>query len=977
MDNSGRSGQSGLSGQHIIMSTTSTLSTSFTNEFIKALTEKLKGELHFDPITRHVYSVDASIFEIVPLGIFLPQSRDDLINAVKIAHSYRVPVTVRGAATGITGGCLGHGLIIDTSKYLHQILEVDISNGTVTCEPGVVQDDLNNHLSSFGFRLGPDTSTGNRATLGGMLANNAAGSHSLHFGKMSDHVLSVELILANGTLVTFASISEEEWKQKCLLQTTEGRIYKELWKIRDEYGEEINVRFPKIPRRVSGYNLDELFGDKNSINIAKLVAGSEGTLGIVTKITLRIVPKLRVVGLCLLTFDNILKALKEAPKFLSYSPIAVELIDHQIIELGLASPSMRGKLDWLQGNPQALIVVEFEGEDSAEVEEKLNAFTNEMQRLGIGDSRHVLIDSTQMSNVWALRKAGLGILLSKRTYSRAIAFIEDISIPPEKLAVFMERFCGYLESKGKTAGIYGHVGAGCLHIRPYMNLLEPEELTLMHTMMNDVSDLLLEYGGALSGEHGDGLIRSWLNPKMFGPNIAKAFLEVKRAFDPHNLMNPGKIVPQSEGFEPLRFTPVIEPKTFLNFKSEGGISLAVDLCNGNGLCRKSEGVMCPSFQATRDEFHSTRARAQALRALIHERLPMEDLTSQGMHDVMDLCLSCKGCKTECPSQVDMAKMKAEFLYQYQNKHGLPLRQRLFGSIGMVNRIMSSFPKLFNWLNCSLFVKMVLGWVGISPKRHLPSLAIERFSKWMEKQTPNDTKTKRVVLFNDTFTEFNEPHIGQAAYLLLQKLGYEVIVPPWICCGRPQFSKGMLEQARKQAKAVISMLMPYANEGIPIVGLEPSCLLMIKDDYKGLIEDCEKVASHCYTFDEFINGLLKKGEFSLSFKEQSKIVKVHGHCHQKSLIGMKPTLEVLKAIPGYQVSEIPSGCCGMAGSFGYEKEHYDISMKIGSLHLFPAIELSATDTLIVASGTSCRHQITDGTGRRSSHLAEVLLNSIEI
>lgn len=948
------------------------------------LKNSIQGEVYFDDITRHVYSVDASIFEIEPLGIVIPKSKQDLQQTIELAAHYHIPLTVRGAATGITGGCLGQGLILDLSKYLNRILAIDIDKQYVICEPGVIQDDLNRALASSGYRLGPDTSTGNRATLGGMLANNAAGARSLRYGKMSDHVKSVELLLANSKMLSFSSISEDEWKQKCLQQDQEGNIYRILLHIKQNNAKEILKHFPNIPRRVSGYNLDE-FLKSNPFNVAKLIAGSEGTLGIATEIKMGIVQKPQATGLLLFFFEDLLEAFRQVPELLYIQPLSLELIDDQIIQLGRANPSIRHSLDWLHGNPKAILILEIEAPNLQEVESKIKKLYAQAKEKKIGDFQLPVLRPDQIAHVWNLRKSGLGILLSKRTYSRAIAFLEDISIPPLQLAPFMKHFCDYLSSHGKQAGIYGHVGAGCMHIRPYLNLRDPEELALMRQMMLDISSLLLEYGGALSGEHGDGWIRSWLNPKMFGDKIMHAFRQIKGAFDPLDLMNPGKIVPITDQWQDLRARPeetLQSPKTFLDFNPEGGFELAADLCNGNGLCRKKESVMCPSFQATYDEFHSTRARAQALRAIVHKRLPLDAFTSKGLHDVMDLCLSCKGCKTECPSQIDMAKFKSEFLYHYQEKHGYSLRSRLFGHIGSINAWLSPFARLFNHMNQLQMVKKGLKWVGISPHRSLPPLALQRFSSWFANYTQSVDLNKNVILFNDTFTEFNHPEIGQASVRLLNEFGYRVILSQHSCCGRPALSKGLLSTAKKQAENLIHRLWPYAQYGIPIVGLEPSCLLTLKDDYMSLIQaqgkaenQVKKILSQCWTLDEFLAELIDKGEFKAHFQDTKRRIKVHGHCYQKALVSMKPTLKVLQAIPGFKVDEIPSGCCGMAGSFGYEKEHEEVSMKIGELCLFPTIRASHEEDWIIANGMSCRHQIIDGTGRQPMHLAEALVRQL--
>lgn len=949
------------------------------------LKETISGEVHFDTLHKKVYSVDASIYEIEPIGIILPKNKEDLIQAVNLANIHNVPIIPRGAATGITGGCLGRALIIDTSKYLNHIQEINFQEEYAICEPGVVQDRLNEALASQGYRLGPDTSTGNRATLGGMVANNAAGAHSLLYGKMVNHVESVELLLASGQLITFNSIDEMTWKQKRLQNNEEGHIYREVYRIREQYRHDIEAHFPKLSRRVSGYNLDELL-KSTPLNIAKLITGSEGSFGLITEIKVKISKRPRITGLCIVHCEDLIEGLSCLNQMLAFHPISLEMMDHHILEMGRVSPSMKGKLDWLIGKPQAVFVAEFEAGSKEEVVEQQLLFSKTMNALKIGYACISLSDPSKMAHVWDVRKAGLGLLLSKRSYSRAIAFLEDMTVAPEQLPSFISKFFRYLTSIGKMAGIYGHAGAGCMHIRPYIDLRQIDDVLLMEKMMTDISDLLLEHGGALSGEHGDGLVRSWLNKKMFGERLYQAFVELKTAFDPHNLMNPGKVVHGTPFLENLRLSPEIKQvkiDTFLDFSREGGLELAADLCNGNGLCRKAEKIMCPSFQATGDEFHTTRARAQALRSVINGRLPIRDFTSHAMHAVLDLCLECKGCKTECPSEVDMAKMKAEFLYQYQERHGYSWRSKLFANIGKINAINSAFPRFFNWIAKNTMAKNVLNLLGISKERELPLLTKERFSNWHAHQVLDIHENKKqVILYNDTYTEFNYPEIGQSAVKVLSALGYEVIVPQWHCCGRPAISKGLLKQAQIMAKHVVDMLLPYAQKGIPIIGLEPSCLFAIKDDFLGLLgktmhAEALMVSDACITFDDFLALHLENGNLPLTFRHHSCDVLLHGHCHQKALTGMQNSIAVLKAIPGFRVSEIDSGCCGLAGSFGYEKEHYAISMKIGELRLFPAIRSSLPNALIVANGISCRSQIQHGTTRSSMHLAELLAISLEV
>lgn len=694
----------------------------------------------------------------------------------------------------------------------------------------------------------------------------------------------------------------------------------------------------------------------------------------------------KTLGLLLVSFDSLLESFQKIDFLLQFQPFSIEVIDNHILSLGHSSPQLRGKLSWLDKESKALLIIEIEGEHPADAENKIDELKNELIRKKIGSKHITILDPFKMADVWSLRKAGLGLLLSKRSFTRAIAFLEDLAVPPAALAPFMEKYCSYLQAHHKEAGIYGHAGAGCMHLRPYINLRDPDECAFMKQMMLDISSLVLDYGGSLSGEHGDGLIRSWLNPKMFGDKIMHDFQKIKQAFDPLNLMNPGKIIPLDQEWESLRNSPgekLQSPSTFLDFQSEGGFELAADLCNGNGQCRKDEGIMCPSYQATRSEFHSTRARAQSLRAIIHRKLPLESFTSHGLHKVMDLCLSCKGCKTECPSQIDMAKFKSEFLYHYQQKHGFSLRTRLFSSIGKINQALSPFARYIDRLSRSWPMKMGFRWLGISANRQLPPLANERFSSWLNLYTQPPELDHSVVLLNDTFTEFNHPEIGQAAVKLLNACGFHVLLPPWNCCGRPAISHGMLPMAQSQAIALIESLLPFTDEKIPILGLEPSCLFTLQDDYPtffqlndNLRKAFQAVSSQCQIIDVFLANLFETINPQALFHSKPLRVIVHGHCHQKSSIGMEKTMQVLKSVPGIEASLIDSGCCGMAGSFGYEKEHEEISLEIGELRLFPAIRRTPNDAVIIANGTSCRQQIQFGTGNGALHLVEALANKLK-
>lgn len=882
--------------------------------FKSELQQQIAGDVYFDAASRNVWSQDASIYQVKPIGIVLPKTAKDVQKAVAIARKHGAPIIPRGAATGTTGGCLGKGLVIDTSTYMNQILEINWEKGYAVCEPGVIQDDLNKALAKRGFRLGPDTSTGNVATLGGMLGNNAAGTHSLLYGMMQDHIEKVELVLSDGSLVT-----------------TDDLIQK-LLPIQKKYMKAIEREFPKTPRRASGYNLSAFL--EEPLNPAKLLAGSEGTLGVITKLQVKIVPIPKKTVLSLFPFESIHDAMEAVTKILQLRPHSLELIDDKIIKAGRESPTLRGKMEWLQSNPKALLVAELESPSPDGI---------------------TISDEGEKQNVWALRKGGLGLLLSKRSYSRAVGFIEDMAVPPENLAPFTQDLLHYFREKDLEAGIYGHAGAGCLHIRPYLDLRKQEDKEKMVTIMEDMATLLQKYGGVLSGEHGDGMIRSWLNKKIFGDTLYEVMVEVKSAFDPENRMNPGKVVEGKSPLENLRVKPPEEPETFLDFSKEGGLALSADLCNGNGLCRKREGLMCPSFQATGNEFDTTRARATAIRAFHLQ--PTKEVV-----DVLDLCLECKGCKTECPSQVDMAKMKSEILYQYQKKHGFPLRSTLFAHVGKINQLFSPIAPLYNWISQTAFAKQLLDWQGVTKKRTLPPLAKKRFTKSFQEE---NTGNPPVVLFVDTFSEFHCPEVAEAAVSVLRYLGFSVIVPKWTCCGRTYLSKGFLPQAKKRAEKVVETLFPFAKEGIPIVGLEPSCILTIIDDYTSLLpgKKTETVIQACHLFESFVT------KQNPTFPPCEQEILLHGHCHQKALGLAEDTKKMLEASPGTKVIEIPSGCCGLAGSFGYEKEHYDLSLKIANLKLTPALQKNSLTT--VANGFSCRCQIEHISGAPPLHPAQIL------
>ena len=731
-------------------------------------------------------------------------------------------------------------------------------------------------------------------------------------------------------------------------------------------------------RRVSGYNLDE-FVKAQPFNLSRVIVGSEGTLATVVEAKMRLVSKPKWTAMDVIHFSDDIEALECAQLILQTHPYAMESTDKMVLNLARGNIEQSRRLGFVQGTPDSLLMVEYAGETEAEVKEQVDKLEEVRKREKIGYAATLAFKPEEVKAIWGVRKAGLGLLLGIKGDKKPIAFVEDTAVAPEKLPQFIRRFREVVARHDTVAGYYGHCSVGCMHIRPLINLKEQSEMHKMVSIANAISDLVLEFNGAMSGEHGDGLARSHFNAKLFGPAIYDAFRQIKRAFDAKNLMNPGKIVDAPAMTESLKISPRYqpwEPRTTLNFAAQGGFARAVEMCSGMAECRKKlDGTMCPSYMGTLDEEHSTRGRANALRNAISGRAPQEEFTGKRLYDVMDLCLECKACKAECPSNVDMAKLKYEFLDHYYRANGLPLRNRIFGAIESLNRLGSSLAPVSNWIaNSSLNRWLMEILVGIDRRRPLPQFAGRTFESWFRKhETPNDAAKGDVVLFHDTFNNYNTPHVAIAATRFLERSGYRVLLADKKCCGRPMISKGMLNQAKENAAWNIEKLAPYAEKRVPIVGLEPSCLLTLRDEYPEFVgtEAARTVAENSFLFEEFVTRELKDGRLMLQSKGDGKRVLLHGHCHQKALVGTAPTTAMLKVV-GYEVSEVDSGCCGMAGSFGFEREHYDLSTKIANRRLVPAVNATGSEVEIVAPGISCRQQIEHLTGRKAKHPAELMI-----
>ncbi len=941
------------------------------------LRKRIEGDIHFDRYSRLLYSTDASIYQIEPIGVVVPRHKGDVQAVIEIANKLNVSVLPRGGGTSLAGQTVGHSIVLDFSKYMQNVLEVNKEELWCRVQPGLVQDELNAHVRGMGLQFGPDTSTSNRATIGGMIGNNSAGAHSLTYGKTLDHVIELTVLLADGSEVVLKDLSPAALESKSKADSIEGSAYREVSRLAQQYKNEILARYPKIMRRVSGYNLDE-FIKAQPFNLARMLVGSEGTLATIVEAKMRLVPKPKWTAMGVIHFHDDIAALEAAQVILETAPYALESTDRMILNLARGNIEQSRKLGFVQGDPDSLLMVEYAGETDGEVREQVLKLEEVRKREKIGYAATLAFKPEEVKAIWGVRKAGLGLLLGTKGDKKPIAFVEDAAVEPSKLPEFIKRFRAIVTGHDAVAGYYGHCSVGCMHIRPLINLKEPSEVKKMVSIANAIANLVLEFNGAMSGEHGDGLARSHFNAKLFGPALYDAFRQIKRAFDPKNLMNPGKIVDAPSMTESLKISPQYktwEPRTTLDFDAQGGFARAVEMCSGMGECRKKlDGTMCPSYMGTLDEEHSTRGRANALRNVISGRVPQQEFTGKRLYEVMDLCLECKACKAECPSNVDMAKLKYEFLDHYHRANGLPLRNRMFGGIATLNRIGSSLAPISNWIVNSSLNRWLMELVaGIDRRRPLPQFARETFEDWFRDHKTEGVGSKGdVVLFHDTFNNFNTPNVAVAATRFLEKSGYRVLLIDKKCCGRPMISKGMLNQAKENSAWNVDKLAPYAEKGTPIVGLEPSCLLTLRDEYPEFIRTsaAKKVAENSFLLEEFVVREQKAGRLSLNSSGHGKKALLHGHCHQRALVGTAPTVAVLKAA-GYEVSEVDSGCCGMAGSFGFEKEHYDLSTKIGNRRLAPAVKAAGTDVEIVAPGISCRQQIEHLAGRQAKHPAELL------
>jgi FAD/FMN-containing dehydrogenase/Fe-S oxidoreductase len=945
----------------------------------RELRAAFSGELRSDRLARVLYATDASFYEIVPDGVAFPRSVEDVAAAVRLCAKHRVPLTARGAGTGLTGGAVNRGLQLDCSRHLKHILDIDPAARTARVEPGVVLDELNAAARPHGLQFAPDVATSSRATIGGMIANNSCGAHSILYGRTVDHVLSVDLVLADGSRCIWGAGEDSPDNVRARhCQQTLGTLTR-------EHADEITARFPQVLRSNGGYALDRLKVAHGRVNVETIICGSEGTLGVIVGARLKLIPLPLCKGLLIVQFHELLPALEAVGPVLEHDPAAVELVDDLILSATRNNPALARRRWWVTGNPKAVLICELFTDNAGELRRRLAALEADLRARCAATAYQAITDPAGQNDVWEVRKSGLGLLMSHPGDRQPYAFIEDTAVDPARLPTYIRRLDRILTEEGiEQTGHYAHASVGCLHVRPVLNLKRREDITRMRRIADRVSSLVLELGGTMNGEHGDGIVCSGWLEKMYGPRIIAAFRTIKDAFDPQGVLNPGKIVAPLPMDENLRYGPGFDarqPLTALDFGTYGGMAGLAGMCTGLGQCRQRlVGTMCPSYMATADEVHTTRARANALRAALSNRGLLDGLADPALDEVMDLCLSCKACKTECPTGVDMARLKAEWLAHRNDRLGVPWRSRLVGRPLRWARLASRLPHLSNWLMQSWAVRAGMERVfGLDQRVPPPRFAPTTFRRWFARHRPKSPigpapAAGQVVYFVDTWTDYCLPQVGQAAVKVLAALGCEVLVLPTACCGRPLLSKGMLRGARRLAETNVHVLAPYAERGVPIVFTEPSCASMFLDEVPQLVrtQAARRIAETAVTIEQFLASRVAQSR--PAFADQRGHILYHGHCHQKALIGTSDALALLQACTHGQAAEIDSGCCGMAGAFGHEVEHYEIARAIGEQRLFPAIRARG-DAAIAVSGFSCRHHIRHHTGAAARHVIEYVADAL--
>lgn len=966
-----------------------------TTSLIRQLTAEIKGQVLSDPVSLGLYATDASLYQIMPLAVVVPLDRADAVQAVRIAAQHNAPILPRAGGTSLSGQTIAEAVVIDVSKHMNRLLELNVAECWARVEPGLVRDELNAMLKPHGLHYAPDPATSSRANVGGMIANNAAGMRSIRYGTSIDHLLACDVALSTGDVLNLGALDEDAWRAKEALGDREGELYREFHRLIEANADEIVERFPKVRRRSGGYPLDAFVGPfaAHPWNLARILSGSEGTLGLILEARVNLEPLPKVSGLLVSHFDSVDEALSAVAPVVDLDPSAVELIDHTIIDTARGNLLTRDTCGFIEGTPRAMLIIEAQGEEPGEVSARLEAMAQCLRDKGLGFAHPLMLDARTMADVWLMRKNGLGLMTTVKGDRKPVPFIEDAALPLDVLPEYIKEIEAICRRHDLPVALYAHASVGLIHVRPMLDMHRLDDIEQMKQIQEEVFGLVTRYKGSWSGEHGDGIVRGGFNRRFFGDQLYEAFRDLKRLFDPAGLMNPGKIVDTPPVDSNLRYGEGYVQQfsdNVFHYREDGGLRQAVEQCTGVGACRQTlSGTMCPSYIATRDEEHSTRGRANALRLAMTGQLGPDAMSGKRLNDVFELCLSCKGCKNECPNNVDMARLKAEVLNATHRRGGSSARDKLFRdssrSAALASGALASMVNTFMGLPP---LRLAMDkFLGVERRRHLPVYTNQPLSRWFRRTRnapqPTGDGRPRVALFNDTYLENYEPHVGRAAVEVLEAAGYSVELVSPGCCQRPAMSKGFLDEAKVGGTRTMRNLDVYASQGIPILVCEPSCASSLTDDLPDLIDDealGARVSAQVKMIDVFLEEALAVGLCQLPWRDESTKpmqILVHGHCHQKALYGTSATLGLLGRIPGAQVELIDAGCCGMAGSFGYEKEHYELSMKIGEDRLFPALRRAPAQARIVASGFSCRHQIYDGVGRKSYHVIELVREALSM
>jgi FAD/FMN-containing dehydrogenase/Fe-S oxidoreductase len=955
-----------------------------------AFRKALAGEVLFDTYTRHIYATDASLYTVHPLGVAFPRDADDIVAALGVAAEFGVPILPRGAGTSLAGQTVAEAVVLDMSRHMRRLVALDPDAKRARVQPGVIQDELNRAAAKHRLLFAPDTSTSNRATLGGMIGNNSCGARSARYGMTIDHVESLDVLLSDGSRTRLGPVDASQLAARGKGDTLAARLYRDVPRLVAQHERAIREDFPAFWRKSGGYRLERMLPERGPFSLANLVVGSEGTLAIVVEADVRLVEQPKAVVGVAGHFETVAQAIEAAEDGRECDAAVIELVDRFILNLARRSAAHGKLVSVLEGDPGALLWLEFYGDTPAEALGAAERLEEMWRRHGHGYAVLRAQSADQLTRFRELRKAGLGLLSAAgERGERSVAFIEDTAVDPTRLGAYTARLAELLRRHGLVAGFYGHASGGCLHIRPFMDLTRPGAVKTLRAVADEVCALVTEFGGMNSSEHGDGLVRSEFNRRIFGDELYGAMQAIKHLFDPHGRLNPGKKVDAPRMTENLR-EPLL-PRALpvaTSFAFEGGMRNAANRCARIGACRKSEvagRTMCPSFMVTRDERHSTRGRANALVQALSAPDPHAALGDDGLYDVLDLCLECKACKTECPLSVDMAALKAEFLAHYHQHHGIPVRSRLFGHVRTLNQVGAALAPVSNWIAGSRPVRALTErFGGIDRRRSLPRFARQTLQEWFASRSPLSPgagvrSRGHVVFLADSFTSYTEPEIGRASIELLELAGWDVQLAGDVCCGRALISKGLLKEARERHAHLIGRLGPAAKEGIPIVGCEPSCVFTLKDELPSLSAGdsaAQAIAGQARMVDDLLADAIREGSLRVAPNdEERRPVVFHGHCHQKAAGATAGSVALLQRLPGADVDVLDAGCCGMAGSFGFEREHYDLSLQIGGMRLFPAVNATPADTQIAATGVSCRQQIAQGTGRRAVHPVVLLHSAI--